>query len=571
MASRSARATGEIPSRLPRLPAERPVRRRAAPRRVAAALLALAAGLLAGCLDRTADAPGEGDPVQGGTLVIAGPNDLDFANSLVSAERYSQEFDRYVLFLPLIRYGEDLDFEPALARSWELLGDSAVIFRLRQDVRWHDGPPTTAYDVAFSFERAKDPATAFPNADYFRHWTGVEVQDSFTVRFAIEPHADPLASWPFFAIMPRHHLEAVPPERMRQAEFNKNPVGNGPFRFVSYRANDRWVFEANPDFPAELGGRPYLDRVIWRVVPENAAQITEIQAGNVDLILAPRAEQFERLREAPGLRGIVRPGRQFAFLGWNGRRPPLDDPRVRRALVMGLDRRRVLDGLRAGLGELGVGPVAPYHWAFDRSLEPIPHDPEGARRLLAEAGFMDRNGDGYLQDAAGRPLSIEIKIPAANDFNRDMAELFRADLDQLGVRVATRATEFGTLVGDISSRERRFDAVILAWESDFRINVRDLFHSGAMDGPFQMASYSNPEVDQLIDRTARSPDRATALPLYHRLQQVLLEEQPWSVLYYFPDLAVVRERVKGTEMDIRGAFVNLHRWWIQPPASTTGS
>jgi peptide/nickel transport system substrate-binding protein len=287
----------------------------------------------AGCADRER---GEGDrdaSRYGGTVVIVGNSDVENFNALVSSERYTQEINRYLLFLPLIRYSAELDYEPALAERWEVVGDTAALFHLRRDVSWHDGQPTTARDVVFTYERATDPETAYPNAEYFTHWTGVVAQDSFTVRFSFTPHLDPLAGLPFLPIMPAHALDSIPSARMRQAAFNKNPVGNGPFRFVEHRTNDRTVFAANEDFPQALGGRPYIDRIIWRPVPEATAQIAEITAGSADVLLSPRAQEFAELSARPGLYGRQRPGRQYASVMWNGREEPLNDPRVRRALT----------------------------------------------------------------------------------------------------------------------------------------------------------------------------------------------------------------------------------------------
>ncbi|MGH7506564.1 MAG: ABC transporter substrate-binding protein, partial [Longimicrobiales bacterium] len=421
----------------------------AASRSPVIALLALA---FAACADRPATG---GDDVadgtrQGATLVIAAPTDLDAMNSLVSNEAYTEEILLHALYLPLVRFDSALNYVPALAREWEIVGDTAVVFHLRDDVRWHDGAPTTAYDVAFTFERAKDPETAFPNGDYFLDWNSVEVVDSFTVRFAIDPHIDPLTGWAFTAIMPRHLLDSIPAAGMANASFNRNPVGNGPFRFVSYQANDRWVFEANPDFPEALGGRPNLDRIVWRVIPENSAQVVELETGNADLILSPRAEQLTALDARPEFRKIVKPSRNYVFIGWNGRRGVLGDARVRHALTMAIDRGEILATLRAGYGELSTGPVGPYHWAYDPALEPIPFDTAAARALLAEAGVRDANGDGTLDTPAGAPFTIELKIPANNAFNRDVAEMVQSDLAAVGVRLTPRPVDFSTLIGDIS-------------------------------------------------------------------------------------------------------------------------
>ena len=530
--------------------------------------LALAALLAAGCADRAAENPsGDGTPVRGGTVVIGGINDLDNLNSLVSAEKFSQEIIREMLFLPLIRYDAGLDYEPALARSWELLGDTGVIFHLRDDVRWHDGMPTTAADVMFTYERAVDPETAFPSADYFASWTSAKQIDSLTVQFTFEPHAEPLAGLPFLPIMPRHMLDSIAPSRMRQASFNKKPVGNGPFKFGEYRANDRWVFLANDDYPAELGGRPYLDRVVWRVIPDATVQLTEIQTGTLDITPA-KTDQVKSLANAPNLRTIVRPSRQYAIVGWNGRRAPFDQAVVRRALSMAMDRQAFIQTLRGGYGTLAVGPIGPFHWAYDSTLTALPFNPDSARALLRSANIQDRDGDGVAELPDGKPFEIELLLPANSIINRDMAAMITANLSQVGVRVTPKAVEATTMFATISDSKRDFDAVIVAWESDFRINLRDIFHSSALGGPFQLASYSNPKVDSLIDFTARTKDRAKAKPAYQELQRILREEQPWSFLYYFPDVYLVRDRVHGVEMDIRSSLLTVGKWWVSPAAGS---
>jgi peptide/nickel transport system substrate-binding protein len=533
--------------------------------RAACASLALVAALV-GCSDRSLGEPGADTPVHGGTAVIAYGADLQFANSLVNTEVYTTEILQFALFMPLVRHDARLELEPYLARAWELRGDTGVVFQLRDDVYWHDGVRTTARDVAFTFERIKDPETGFPNAGFFDKWDAVEVIDSFTVAFRFQPHMDPLAGVPFTAIMPAHLLDTVPAAAMRRTAFNKQPVGNGPFRFVSQRLNDRWIFEANPDFPAELGGRPYLDRLVWRVIPENSAQLTALGAGTVDLILGPRSEQLARLDADPRVRAIANPSRMFFFIGWNTRSPHLADPRVRRALAHALDRRSVLDAARSGYGTLGVGPIAPFHWAFHRELQPLPHSLDSARTLLAQAGWSDRNGNGFLEDGNGTALAFSLSYLAGSAYHRDVAEMIRFQLEQAGVRMTSRPTEGATLMGDITGAERRFDAVLLSFSTDFRLDYRDNFHSRRIGTAQQLSSYANAEVDTLLDRAARALSREEARPLWYRFQEIMREEQPWTVLYYTPQLFAARERVKGMDMDIRGAFVNIARWWVDPGA-----
>jgi peptide/nickel transport system substrate-binding protein len=147
-----------------------------------------------------------------------------------------------------------------------------------------------------------------------------------------------------------------------------------------------------------------------------------------------------------------------------------------------------------------------------------------------------------------------------------MAQMIQANLRAIGVRMTIRQLDFGTLLDDILSPGRNFQATIIAWESDFRINLRDIFHSGALGTPNQTASYSNPRVDSLIDAVGQARTREQAKPLYVELQRILRDEQPWTFLYYYPNLVVMRDRLRGAEMDVRGAFVNVQKWWLSGAA-----
>ena len=503
-------------------------------------------------------------PRIGGTAVIAGGSDLQNLNSLVNAESWTTEFINHVLFLRLVTFNANLDYVPQLAQSWRMIGDTAVIFRLRRDVRWHDGRRTSAHDVAFTFNRIKDPETASPASDTFERWKRAQVIDSFTIQFSLQPHVEPLYAWAQTAIMPRHLLDSIPAARMRQAAFNKKPVGNGPFRFVSQRPNERWIFEANRAHPRALGGRPNLDRIIWRVIPENTAQIAEIRTGQVDMILSPRAENLDELNQQPDLIGMFRPSPRFSMITWNGKREPLGDARVRRALAMGLNRAEMLKVLRRGYGTLAASPVPPTHWAFDKELAPLPYDTAGARRLLAQAGWQDRNNDGVVENAAGKPLELDLEVAAGNAFNRDIGELVRANLQRIGVKINVRPIDFAVMIQHISQPERNFDGAFLGQIVDLRLSFRDVFHSTSAAGPFQSSSYSNPEVDRIIDRAEVTNNRAEATALWQRFQRIMRDDQPMTFLWWSPDLIVMRKRLNGVQMDARGALQTVTRWWIQP-------
>jgi peptide/nickel transport system substrate-binding protein len=498
----------------------------------------------------------------GGTVVVAAGADLDQMNSLVAGERYTQEVNSFMLFLPLLQLDADLNYVPALAEGWDVEGDSTITFRIRRGVRWHDGAVTSAYDVLFTWQRARDPETAFPRADEVRQWTHAEVVDSFTIRFRLEPHLDALGGFPLLPIMPEHLLRDVPPALMRQAPFNRQPIGNGPFRFAEFRAGERSVFVANEEFPQELGGPPSVDRIVFRTIPEATAQVTELLTGGADMVLSPRSDDFVDMVSRPGIYGITRPGRQYVSIWWNGRRSPFGEPAFRRAATMAIDRDRLVNALRGGYGEPIAGPVLPHHWAHDSGIRPLPHAPDQARALLDGLGMRASGPDGVRSLPDGRALRVVLKIPAGSALNRDMAELIRHELALIGVRVEVRPLDISALVQDFTGPDRNFDAVLMAWSSGLRLNLRDNFHSAALAGPHQFAGYRSAAVDSLIDRLERVTTRDEATPLYRDIQRILRDEQPWSFLYAYPDLVLAAERLKGVDMDVRGALVGVARWRV---------
>lgn len=531
---------------------------------------ALLAYALSACRDReVTPTAGTEQPDTGGTLVIAIPNEPDALNSLLSGERYGQELNRNVLFLPLVRYDEKLEIAPLLAESWQMHGDTGVTFKLRRDVFWHDGVKTNAHDVAFTFNRGRDPATGYPNGDYWAGWKAAHVVDSFTVHFSIDPQPDVLANLPWIPIMPAHLLASIKPADLKNAPFNQKPVGNGPFKFVEQRANDRMVFAANTSFPAALGGRPFVDRLVVRVVPDRTAQQTELRTGNVHFITSVDVKDFKVLEQQPQIRGVIKPGRQYIFVAWNTKRQPFADARFRRALTYATNRDDIVQLVRGSYGQVAAGPVPPYHWSNDSTIRPLPFSPDSARAIFTALGMRDTDSDGYLELPNGKPLRIELKHVATSDAQKDIAEMMRADFQEVGIRLLPRPLEASTMYEDVTSAARNFDAVILGFENDFRLVLHDMFHSRALDNPYQFASYRNPAVDSLLDRLAVTTSRAEATPMWRRLQTTIRDDQPWTFLFYFSDLLAARDELRGPKGDIRGLFVDVSRWWLARPDSVT--
>lgn len=528
---------------------------------VGAVLFALSAAL-SGCSTDTREKRA------GDTLVVAAPSELQPLNPLLATEANTSQLILHALYVPLVRLDEQLNYIPGAAESWDFAGDTALLLRLRRDVRWHDGTPTTAHDVVFTFERIRDEETGFAYPYHFEGWSHAEAVDSFTVRLRGNAPNDPLLGWALTPVVPKHLLDSIPASRMREAAFGSRPVGNGPFRFVSHQTNSQWVFEANPDFPAGLGGPPALNRLIWRIISDNFAQVAELEAGTVHVALSVRAEQAKQFDARPEFNAVIAPSARYIMIGWNGKRPELRDARVRRALAHAIDRQEILDVLRGGYGQLAASPIGPFHAMYDSSVTTLGFDPEKAKQLLAEAGLRDRDGDGVVEGKNGRRWNLELKVPAGNKFNADVAEMIRADLQAIGVRMSTRPVEFATLVEDISTTARRFDAVLMGFEADLHPDLRETFHSRYIDGPMQLASYSNAQLDALLDSIATTRDVSVQQVLWSSTQTILRDDQPLTILWFSPQILVARDEVKNFAPDIRGLLVNVRQWTLQSNSRT---
>ncbi|MBA2243587.1 MAG: hypothetical protein H0W11_01400 [Gemmatimonadetes bacterium] len=513
----------------------------------------------------------------GGTVVVASIGDLQSMNGLTSSDFNSNSIQREMLFMPLVKYDENIEPLPWLAERWETVRvgtDSLdLTFHLRRDIRWHDGPPTTAADVLFTFERAVDPRTAFPNAAFFDHYSRrAELIDPYTIRFRLRQQPDMFDPWVQTPIMPRHLLGEVPPDQLLQHPFGTSvPVGNGPFRFVRRVPGQEWVFEANPDFPEALGGRPYLDRFVYRSIPEMTTLLTELLTGRIDVYLGVNPNQTDQIKNSQGVELEAYPFRQWVFIAWNTRRPQFQDARVRRALSMAIDRQQIVEALLYGYGEVGRGTLTPAHWAFDRNDAQtlLPYDTAQARQLLAEAGWTP-GPDGILRDPQGREFRFTLITNQGNEVRRDIMEIVQAQLRPLGIVATPRLVEWNTMVQTLQSRARNFDAVVSSWVVDFRQDDRDILHSANVDAPYQYVGYRNPRVDVLIDSLTLVMDRDRGRQLWTEYQRLVVQDAPYTPLYYPLRLVGIRSRLQGADMDVRGDLVNVRDWWILPNQRRAG-
>lgn len=502
----------------------------------------------------------------GGTIIVGMRSDFSGSgfNPVTNTDLYTGEVINYALFTPLVQYDAELAVEPYLAASWELEEDTAVVFQLRRDVRWHDGRPVTAEDVKFTFDLAKDPATAsLLESAFLAEVESAEVMDSFAIRFDFErPHAQAIEDF-WWAPAPKHLLEDVPPAELSRAPFNRRPVGSGPFRFVEWRANERLVIEPNPDFPEALGGPAAATRVVFRIIPEAATMLTELITGGVHVDIPILPDQIEEVEKTDGLQLYAFPGRTVYYLGWNNERAPFDDPRVRRAMALAIGRQQIIDALLHGQGSVAMSTIPPWHPIYP-DVQPLQPSREEAERLLDEAGWSRRGGDGFRRNAEGQPLRFTL-LTSDDPLRRAVVEVLQSQLRQVGADVEVRVMEFQTMLSQ--HRGRDFDAVFTNWVLDnFQVASSPfaLFHSSRADVPrsANRSSVRIPALDQAIERGAVSVDPEAQQQAWRAFTIELEEQQPVTFMFWLNELAASRDEVHGITMDPRGELLTLPRWTL---------
>jgi peptide/nickel transport system substrate-binding protein len=446
-------------------------------------------------------------------VLFASGADLQSINPLLTVHPLARQVQRYILLTTLARYDSTLTPQPYLARRWEWSPDrTRLTFHLETAVRWHDGRPTTARDVAWTLEAARDPDTGYPRVSELASLTSTLASNDSTVVLRFR---SPQSGFPDLltdlAILPAHLLDTIPHAALRGASWNAAPVGNGPFRFVSHEPNRRWVFAADSAFPAALGGPPRLQQFIVVVVDEPTTKLAALVSGELDFAgIQPAHAEF--VRRDPNLVVLSYPLLMTYGIVFNTRRAPFKRLAVRRALSQAIDRDELVEGYIYGFGTPAEGPVPPsvpnyLPVATTTSGTPVPQ----ARRI----GFE-------LLTVGSGEAALE--------------QMVQARLRGAGFDLTIRQLELSAFLARVY-RSHDFDAAVLGTPGDLGLGY--LAPLAALAGIVAPA------------------DPAAA-------QRLFADSLPVAFLYHARGLQGMNRRVRGVTMDLRGELPTVHDWWVAP-------
>ena len=459
----------------------------------------------------------------------------------------------------LVKYDKNLAIVGDLAESFDISADGLTItFHLRKGVTWHDGAPFSSRDVLYTYRVIIDPKTPTAYAEDFKQVKNISAPDEYTVRVTYDkPFAPALASWGT-SILPAHLLEG---QDITTSPLARKPVGTGPYRFREWIAGQKIVLDFNPDY---FEGRPYLDRYIYRIIPDTSTMYMEMKAGAIDLMsLTPvqYARQTTSRQFTTRFNKFRYPSSGYLYMGYNLRHPLFGDKRIRQAITAAINKDELIHGVLFGMGQKAHGPIVPGRWAYNPNVRDIGYDPKHAADLLAQAGWKEKNADGILVKA-GKPFQFTILTNQGNQQRLMSAQIIQQRLKYVGIDVKIRIVEWATFLKEYIDKGK-FEVVMLAWNISQDPDMYDVWHSSKTNpGELNFIGFKNAEVDRLLVEGRGTFDIAKRKQAYFRIQETLAEEQPYTFLYVPDALPVVSARIRGVEPAPAGIGHNQIKWYV---------
>ena len=483
-------------------------------------------------------------------------------NPITAKDLYASWITDGSIFESLLEYDLDrVELKPLLAKSYEISSDGLEInFCLRDDVWFSDGERITTDDILFTYETIKNPwVDAARMANYFKDIEKVVKIDARVIKFVMrKPYFKSLETIGTMPILPKHIYEFTDAE-----EFNKhrsNQIGSGPYVFEKWDVGREIVLRRNERY---WGKRPKLDKLVYRIITNEVAALQALQSHDIDF-MRPDPEQFanrsgdEEFTDKFYCLKYWTPGDGYRYIGWNQMSPFFKDRRVRLAMTHIIDRKAIIANLLKGLGHPITGPFYVFGPQNYPSIEPWPYDPERAKELLDEAGWVDSDGDG-VRDKDGIAFRFRFVIVSQVPFHERLAKLLKDEAAKVGIEVILDPYEWSVFVERLNTRS--FEAVTLAWTGSVQADPYQIWHSSQIENRgSNSVGFRNAEADAIIEKARQTMDTERRNKLYHRFHQILHEQQPYTFLLSRPSMRFLDRRFENVKVHKLG--LDGEEWYV---------
>ncbi|MEQ1622742.1 MAG: ABC transporter substrate-binding protein [Methylococcales bacterium] len=511
------------------------------------------------------------DYAQGDWSVNALSSNLKTITPLVSTDADASEVQSYVLETLLTRNPDTLEWEGLIAKSWTVSDDGLVLtFQLRDDVKFSDGEPLTADDVVFTFNFTMTEAIQAPrDRAYLDKIKEVKANGKYEVVFTFkEPYFEALniAGGSIF-VLPRHFYEPFLKEPQKFNESKGLLLGSGPYKLQDPKSwtPDKGNIELvrNERYWGDV--QPTYNRILWKVIQNDSARLTTYRNGEIDAYSA-RPVEYEALKKDAQILAksqnyeYMPPVGGWSYIGWNqqidNKLTPFADKRVRLAMTYLTDLDRIIKDIFLGNAIPAISPFSSTSKQHDAGLHPYQADLEKAKSLLKEAGYEDRNGDGALEDKAGKVFEFKLTYFQGSEDTKRMVLLLKDLYAKAGVRLIPFPQEWPVMLENLHNKN--FEATLLAWTGVIESDLYQIFHSSqiANNGDNRIG-YANPELDKLIEEARSTVDESKRMPLWQKAERILYEDQPYTFLVRNKRLAFIDKRINNVQMTKIGLNIGL--------------
>ena len=486
--------------------------------------------------------------------VMSSIADAIYLNPILASDSASSAVNAYI-YNGLLKYDKNLNLVCDLAESYQVSDNGLEIkFNLKKNILWHDGEPFTVKDVKFTFDKLIDPNTRTPfSSDYLMVKEFKIIDDySFVVTYA-EPFAPILESWGV-GIIPEHIFKN---EDINTSEYNRKPIGTGPYIFKKWVTDQKIILEANPNY---YEGVPKIKVCLFRVIPDQSVQFLELRTQTIDE-LSLTADQWNAYDSFfTNYTKYRYPAFSFTFLGFNLEKQPYNNVKFRQAMAYAIDKKDIITGVLSGMAKSAEGIFPPQSWAY-KEVKPYEYNPEKAVELLLSIGFSKNQNGNLLYN--GKIFEINIIASQGNKTRELAAQIIQEQLKKIGLQVNIRILEWSTFLNQYVHK-KNFDAIILGWNLSLDPDQFSLWHSSQSEyRQYNFMSYKNKEVDDLLVRARTTFDKNKRIEYYHKIQDIMRDDPPCIFLYYPENLVCVHKRFKNVELAPAGIGWNFYQWYVE--------